>query len=135
MEGLTAINSKTEPLTYVPIIFLCERTMLISTTSSSSQQAIPRSAEQKSPSHGFLLCVEAPAIDHRQIGWQRCYMLPRKQSTSSTSTRAIFIEIRIYNLETEPRWFYSFDLKRVYIMSVKATNFFKYQSRDIEMEE
>ena len=66
---------------------------------------LPGSAKQKPPSHRFLLRVEASTIDNRQIGWQGCYMLPCKQSTSSSSTRADFIKICIYDLETESWWF------------------------------
>jgi len=66
---------------------------------------LPGSAKQKPPSHRFLLRVEASTIDNRQIGWQGCYMLPCKQSASSSSTRAYFVKIGIYDLETESWWF------------------------------
>ena len=71
----------------------------------SHTNLLPGSAKQKPPSHRFLLRVEASTIDNRQIGWQGCYMLPCKQSTSSSSTRADFIKICIYDLETESWWF------------------------------
>lgn len=102
-------------------LFIKMENGMLTSTKFSSTKLLPGSAKQKPSSHRFLLCVEASTVYNRQIRRQGCYMLPCKQSTSSSSTRANFIKICIYDLETESRWFYPFELKRVYTMLRQQT--------------